>query len=86
VYLTGAGHIAAGLAILFGVLPRLAAVLEAVEITCFVILIHLPWVLGAPGDRMKWTMLFVSSSIAAAGWMVAGVATGGSRASRAGGS
>lgn len=29
VYLTGAGHVAAGLAILIGVVPRLAAVLEA---------------------------------------------------------
>ena len=53
-YLTGAGHVAAGLAILFGVLPRLAAVLEAAQITAFVILAHIPAVFGAPRDRVQW--------------------------------
>jgi uncharacterized membrane protein len=72
VYLTGAGHIAAGLAIFFGVLPRLAAALEALQITSFVLLVHAPWVFGAPGQRLQWTMLFVSSAIAAAAWIVAG--------------
>jgi hypothetical protein len=36
VYLTGAGHTAAGLAILFGVLPELAALVEAGQITAIV--------------------------------------------------
>jgi uncharacterized membrane protein len=71
VYLTGAGHVAAGLAILFGVLPRLAAVLEAAQITAFVILVHVPAVYGAPGDRLQWAMLVYALSIAASAWLAA---------------
>ena len=58
VYLTGAGHAAAGLAILFSVLPELAALLEAGQITSFVVLTHVPSVYRAPGDRVQWAMLF----------------------------
>ena len=77
VYLTGAGHIAAGLAILFGVLPQLAALLEAGQITAFVILTHVPSVYRAPGDRVQWAMLFYALSIAGSAWLV--VATFGDR-------
>src|SRR5215468_9774107 len=70
VYLTGAGHVAAGLAILFGVLPKLAALLEAGQITAFVILTHLPAVFRAPGDRVQWAMLFYALAIAGAAWLV----------------
>ncbi|MEO7730894.1 MAG: DoxX family protein [Kofleriaceae bacterium] len=71
VYLTGAGHVAAGLAILFGVVPRLAAVLEAAQITAFVVLAHLPAVVAAPRDRVQWAMLVYALSIAASAWLVA---------------
>lgn len=71
VYLTGAGHIAAGLAILFGVLPRLAAVLEAAQITAFVVLAHIPAVHDAPADPVQWAMLVYAAAIAAAAWLVA---------------
>ena len=71
VYLTGAGHVAAGLAILFRVLPRLAAVLEAAQITAFVILAHLPAVLDAPADRVQWAMLIYALAIGASAWLVA---------------
>src|SRR5215831_7914496 len=70
VYLTGAGHLAAGLAILFGVLPELAALLEAGQITAFVILTHVPAVYRAPGDRVQWAMLFYALAIAGAAWLV----------------
>jgi len=70
VCLTGVGHIAAGLAIFFGVLPGLAAVLEAGQITAFVILTHLPAVFGAPGDRVQVGMLLYASAIAASSWLV----------------
>jgi uncharacterized membrane protein len=72
VYLTGAGHVAAGVAILLGILPRLAAKLEAIMITAFVVLVHVPGVLGAPGDPLQWTMLIVASAICGAAWIVAG--------------
>ena len=75
VYLTGAGHIAAGLAILLGVVPRLAAVLEAAQITAFVILAHIPAVLDAPADRIQWAMLVYAAAIAASAWLVAVAST-----------
>lgn len=71
VYLTGAAHVAAGLAILFGVVPRLAALLEAAQITSFVVLTHIPSVFVAPHDRIQWAMLFDASAIAGSAWLVA---------------
>lgn len=70
-YLTGAGHVAAGVAILVGVVPRLAATLEAIMIMSFVLLIHVPGVIGAARDPLQWTMLFVASAIGGAAWIVA---------------
>jgi uncharacterized membrane protein len=71
-YLTGAGHFAAGLAILFGVLPRLAATLEASMISSFVLLLHAPSVFSQPSSRLQWTMLCVATAIAGAAWAMAG--------------
>ena len=70
-YLTGAGHMAAGLAILLGVLPRLGATLEALMVSTFVLTVHVPGLLGAPGDRDQWTELFVACAIAGAAFLVA---------------
>jgi uncharacterized membrane protein len=71
-YLTGAGHIAAGLGILLGILPRLAATLEAIMISLFTLLIWVPRAANAPASRFEWTALFVSSALTAAAWTVAG--------------
>lgn len=70
-YLTAFAHVAAGVAILLGVVPRMAATLEAIMITAFVVLVHVPGVIGAPGDPLQWTMLVVASAIAGAAWLVA---------------
>ncbi len=70
-YLTGAGHIAAGVALLTGILPRLAATAEAAMIGCFVVLLHAPGVAAAPRDRMQWTMLCVAMAMDGAAWAVA---------------
>jgi uncharacterized membrane protein len=70
-YLTGAGHIAAGVALLVSVLPRLAATLEALMMSSFVLLIHVPAVVNAPNDRLQWTMLCVATAITGSGWSVA---------------
>lgn len=70
-YLTGAAHIAAGLAILVGIVPRWAAMLEAIMIAGFVLLVHVPGVIDAPADPLQWTMLVVASVIGAAAWVVA---------------
>jgi uncharacterized membrane protein len=71
-YLGGAGHIAAGLAVLFGVVPRLAATLEGAMIGVFTLLVWLPGVLAAQTNRLQWTGMFMSWIIGAAAWVVAG--------------
>lgn len=71
-YLGGAGHIAAGLGVLFGVLPRLAATLEGAMVGVFTLLVWLPGVLAAQTNRLQWTGMFMSWIIGAAAWVVAG--------------
>jgi uncharacterized membrane protein len=71
-YLTGAGHIAAGLSLLTGVLARAAAPLLCVMFGSFVLLLHLPRVLMNPTSRYEWTMLFVSIALNGAAWVIAG--------------
>ena len=70
-YLTGAGHVAAGLGVLFSVCPRLAAMAEAAMIGVFTILVWIPAILAAPKTRLPWTAFFISWAIAAAAWVVA---------------
>ena len=71
-YLTGAGHAAAGVGLLLSVVPALAATLEAVMMSSFVLLIHIPGVIHAPKDRLQWTMLSVAIALAGSAWTVAG--------------
>ncbi|HEY4245712.1 MAG TPA: DoxX family membrane protein [Lacunisphaera sp.] len=71
-YLTGAGHMAAGLGLLLGILPRLAAILEAGMITAFVVLLHVPGVAAAPTNRLQWTMMLVAVAYAGSAWIMAG--------------
>jgi len=70
-YLTGVGHIAAGLGVLFSVLPWLAATAEAGMITCFTLLVWLPAVVRSPHERFNWTAFCVSWIIGAGAWVVA---------------
>ena len=72
VYLTGAGSIAASLAILFGIVPRLAATLEAAMLTIITLLVWGPGVIATPTDRTQWTALIISFAIAGGAWLVAG--------------
>src|SRR6266700_3844559 len=70
-YLTGAGHIAAGLGVLFSVFPRVAAMAEAGMIGVFTILVWVPRVAAEPKARLPWTAVFISWAIASAAWAVA---------------
>jgi uncharacterized membrane protein len=70
-YLTGAGQMASGLGILFGVLPRVAAWAEAGQITLYTLLVWLPALFAAPRARLPWTALWISWTIGAAAWVVA---------------
>jgi uncharacterized membrane protein len=70
-YLTGAGHIAAGLGVLFSIFPRVAAMAEAAMIGVFTLLVWGPGILAAPRTRLNWTAFFISWAIGAAAWVVA---------------
>ncbi len=70
-YLTGAGQMASGLGVLFGVLPRVAAWAEAGQITLYTLLIWLPAIFATPHRRLSWTALWISWTIGAAAWVVA---------------
>lgn len=69
-YLTGAGHLAAGLALVSGVQARLAAGAEAAMCACFVVLLHIPRVVAAPTSQLEWTMTCIALSIAGAAWVI----------------
>jgi uncharacterized membrane protein len=70
-YLTGAGHIAAGVAILLGIVPCLAAMLEAAMMSVFTLLVWVPKVLMDPTSRLNWTALCVSAALSACAAIVA---------------
>ena len=69
--LSGAGHIAAGVAIAFGVLPRLAATLEAGMESLFTLICWGTAVVTMPTSREAWVNLFISTALTGAGWALA---------------
>ena len=71
VYVTGVGHIAAGVGVLVRVLPGVAATAEACMISLFTLLCWLPMVVTTPKVRLGWTAFFISWAIASAAWVVA---------------
>lgn len=74
--LTGAAQIAAGLGLLFGVLPRLAATLEAILLGLFTMLVWLPRIVAAPKDRLPATAFLISAATTGAACVVAGSLAG----------
>lgn len=72
---TGVGHLAAGLALVSGIQARLAGALLAAMMASFVILLHIPRVIAAPGQHVEWIMLGVSLGLAGAAWLVRKYAT-----------
>ena len=71
-YLTGAGHIAAGLGVLFSIVPRWAAGMESAMLAVFTLMVWLPRIVAKPmGGRGLWTEFVVSWTITAAAWLVA---------------
>jgi uncharacterized membrane protein YphA (DoxX/SURF4 family) len=69
--ITGVAHLAAGVAILSNLLPRLASALEAAMMSAFVLLINVPNVLSRPMSRGAWTALFAEGALIGAAWIVA---------------
>lgn len=71
-YLTGAAHVAAGTALLLGVVPALAVRLEAIMMSAIIVLVHLPAVSAQPTSREQWTALCMATALCGAMWVVAG--------------
>jgi uncharacterized membrane protein YphA (DoxX/SURF4 family) len=75
--LTGLGHIGAGIGIMFGILPRLAATLEAIMMNLFGLLVWLPSLFVQPRPKWagtpenQWSELIVSILLGACAWVVA---------------
>lgn len=69
-YLTGAGQICCGLAVLFSVFPRIAAFVEAGMVALFAMLVWLPAILASPKARLPWTAFFITWFFASSAWVV----------------
>ena len=72
---TGAGHLAAGIALVSGFQARLAGTLLAAMMASFVILLHIPRVIASPGLHVEWAMLAVATGLSGAAWLVRKYAT-----------
>lgn len=76
-YLTGAAHAAAGIALVFGVVPRLAASLEGLMMSLFGVLVWLPSFFAKPVPEWaspaqnRWSETLLSFLLAASAWIVA---------------
>jgi uncharacterized membrane protein len=76
-YFTGLAHIAAGVAIVVGILPRLAATLEALMMSLFGLLVWVPSFFMQPmpawalPPQNQWSELIVNLALAASAWVVA---------------
>ena len=70
-YLTGAGQMAAGVGVLFSVLPQIAATAEAGMVSVFAFLVWAPAIVTAPRTRLPWTAFLITWAIGSAAWVVA---------------
>jgi uncharacterized membrane protein len=68
---TGAGHIAAGIALLTGIQRKLAAFAITAMFGSFSILVHLPLLLADPKAHMSWVMNAINLALTGAAWAVA---------------
>jgi uncharacterized membrane protein len=70
-YLTGAAQVAAGVGVLISVLPRLAAILDAVLLSLFTFLVWVPLLADKPTAYALWSEFTTSWAITAGAWVVA---------------
>lgn len=70
-YFTGACHFAAGVAVLTGIVPRLAATLEGVMTSLFTLLVWVPKLIAAPTTSSNWSEFCASAIITGAAFLVA---------------
>ena len=72
---TGAGHFAAGVALVTGIQARLAVTLHAVMMGSFVLFVHVPRVIANPEKHDEWVMLGISSALTGAALLIRKYAT-----------
>jgi uncharacterized membrane protein len=70
-YFTGAAHLAAALGVILGILPQLAAAMEAAMLSVFTVLVWIPLIYAAPTSRGSWSEFTLSWAISGAAWVVA---------------
>jgi uncharacterized membrane protein YphA (DoxX/SURF4 family) len=76
-YFTGLGHVAAGIGIIVGILPRLAATLEAIMMSLFGLMVWVPSFMAQPRPQWatppqnQWSELVVNLVLAASACIVA---------------
>jgi uncharacterized membrane protein len=70
-WFTGAGHIAAGLAIVTRVIPNVGSTLLAIMFSGFVLLVHIPRILADSDARLEWHLLSTALLLTGAAWITA---------------
>jgi uncharacterized membrane protein len=74
-WFTGAGHIAAGLAIVTRVIPNIGSTLLAIMFSGFVLLVHIPRILADIDARLEWHLLATALLLTGAAWITASALT-----------
>jgi uncharacterized membrane protein YphA (DoxX/SURF4 family) len=75
VYVTAAGHIAAGIAILSGIYARTAAMLLTAMFVVFGILVHAPTIFIDPHTHFNWAENAINFALIGSAWVVAASVT-----------
>ena len=70
-YFTGAAQIAAGIGVLLGILPKLAASLDAALLAVFTFFVWIPRIIAPAPTGATWAELTISWAVTAAAWVVA---------------